>query len=679
MKKNNYLQQIIVLPILFSIFIAIFVLVFSKYNFQNEFKSHMDKHLIESIENEKQLSKLKIRNAFKYIAHINKIFPNDIDKQKKFITQYLKDQTDKKQYLFIYSDVNLKGGNQFAKMYINPNRPDLIGKYLNDNYKDLKGKEFRKLMLQDIKRKGDAYITYHYKKPDTNIDLEKTSYFKYYPKLKWIIATGTYIDDARLDIDKELEAELNRIDKKFFNVAFLLAMFIVLYSVFIYFKMKKVRTEIENKDKRISHHKYILDVIVDIQQELISNTEFNSSVEYILKEISRVLDVDRIYIFENNVIDGKIVCSQKFEYTKQNVSAQMNNAGLQNLPYDDFIPRWKDILSGNNIINGLVKDFPTIEKDILEAQNVKSLLVVPIFFENKWWGFVGLDDCTINRKWTELEQDVLNIISNSFITALMQDNYYKSLENRVKRQVKDIRKKDKMIVQQSKMASMGEMIGNIAHQWRQPLNVVSTLVISLQMKYDMGLLDNEFMERYITKTNDTLQNMSQTIDDFRNFFVPNKEKSKFDIEKTIQDSLKFVGGSFKTHSINLDIHSSQECMLFGYKNEFLQAILVILNNSKDAIIQNRIKNAIIAVKITCIEQIINITIQDNAGGIPKDILDKVCEPYFTTKHKSQGTGIGLYMVQEIIEKHMGGALLIENANNGTKITIILNNGDMDNG
>ena len=246
------------------------------------------------------------------------------------------------------------------------------------------------------------------------------------------------------------------------------------------------------------------------------------------------------------------------------------------------------------------------------------------------------------------------------------------LDSKVQEQLKEIRKKDKILIQQSKMASMGEMIGNIAHQWRQPLNVIGTSVMTLQIKYENNLLDDEYFNKYVAKLNKTIQNMSHTIDDFRNFFAPNKDKVDFDIKDSIEETLSLLGESFRVHNVNISIYCDKPSKIHGYNNEFSQAILVILNNSKDAIVQNNILDGNIIIEIFSNDNKVKVTIKDNGGGIQEDIVDKVFEPYFTTKFKSQGTGIGLYMVKEIIENHMNGLVKIENIEDGAMITIELN-------
>ena len=245
----------------------------------------------------------------------------------------------------------------------------------------------------------------------------------------------------------------------------------------------------------------------------------------------------------------------------------------------------------------------------------------------------------------------------------------KSLEEKVEAKVKELRQKDNILVQQSKLASMGEMIGNIAHQWRQPLNILGTDLMNLEFKHENKQINDEFINSYIEKTQQTIKKMSETIDDFRNFFSPNKEKEQFDIVEVINETLKFLEGTFKNNNISIDMDYLESCYLTGYRNEFIQALLVIFNNSKDAIKQNNINNGKIYVQLVSDPNNIKIIIKDNGGGIPSDTIERVFEPYFTTKYKSQGTGIGLYMCKMIIENSMNGKINISNEEDGAKVEI----------
>ncbi|NPA10806.1 MAG: HAMP domain-containing protein [Epsilonproteobacteria bacterium] len=250
----------------------------------------------------------------------------------------------------------------------------------------------------------------------------------------------------------------------------------------------------------------------------------------------------------------------------------------------------------------------------------------------------------------------------------------KNLQKMVEEKVKEIREKDKALVQQSKMAAMGEMIGAIAHQWRQPLNA---LAINIQMLEDMaedGELTKEFIEEFVEKNMQTIQFMSSTIDDFRNFFRKDKEKVDFDIKEAIEKTLNLQKAQLKNHNIHI-ITDLQSAKIKGYKNEFMQAILNLVSNAKDAIEEKRAKEnkdfeGEIIIKSKKDGENVILTIEDNGGGIPQEVMDRIFEPYFTTKEEGKGTGMGLYMVKEIIER-MNGKIKAENTDKGAKFTIIL--------
>ena len=223
--------------------------------------------------------------------------------------------------------------------------------------------------------------------------------------------------------------------------------------------------------------------------------------------------------------------------------------------------------------------------------------------------------------------------------------------------------------QQAKMAVMGEMIGNIAHQWRQPLNALSALNIGLGIKYKRGNLTTEEMDKFKDKSNDIIQNMSETINDFKNFFQPNKVKESFHVNEAIESSIRFISDVYGQHKIKVLHCTNADIEINSYKNELMQVLLNIFNNSKDAIVEKKVKNPIVTVTTVQSEKEVVITIQDNAGGIKPDILERIFEPYFTTKFQSHGTGIGLYMSKMIIEKSMGGLLISENRDDGLLTTI----------
>ena len=244
------------------------------------------------------------------------------------------------------------------------------------------------------------------------------------------------------------------------------------------------------------------------------------------------------------------------------------------------------------------------------------------------------------------------------------------LEMRVEEEIEKNRQKDSLILHQAKLASMGEMIGNIAHQWRQPLNVISMLFQKIAKQHKNGVLTDEIMDKMLVQSMDTIKHMSQTIDDFRGYIQPNKEKKEYSLTNVIQHTIALIGENFKLSSINIKILIDEEIVLFGYPEDLKQVLVNLLNNSKDAIKENEILDGYIELHVKKIDdKKILISLQDNGGGIQVDYLDKVFEPYFTTKHKAQGTGIGLYMSKQIIEGQIKGSLSVRNSDAGACFSI----------
>ena len=240
------------------------------------------------------------------------------------------------------------------------------------------------------------------------------------------------------------------------------------------------------------------------------------------------------------------------------------------------------------------------------------------------------------------------------------------LEDRVKEEVVKNLNKDRILQQQAKQASMGEMIGYISHQWKQPLNSLSLNIQNLKYDYDDNLVNQNFVDDFIVRNVDTINFMSKTINDFRNFYRVDKVKKVFSIKDAIEKTINIVKLELENHNITYSI-SGGDFNIDGFESEFQQVILNIISNAKDAILENQIKDGKIKIAI----KNNSIYIADNAGGVPEDIMDKIFEPYFTTKSESKGTGIGLHMSKMIIVDSMGGKLKIYNKEDGAVFEIVL--------
>ncbi|MDD2450232.1 MAG: sensor histidine kinase [Sulfurimonas sp.] len=233
------------------------------------------------------------------------------------------------------------------------------------------------------------------------------------------------------------------------------------------------------------------------------------------------------------------------------------------------------------------------------------------------------------------------------------------------------RQKDEMLIEQARLASMGEMIEQIAHQWRQPLNDIALLNQDMYFKKYLSKLSDEDFDRIHESIDNNIRYMSDTIDDFRNYYKSDKKKESYFLGDMVESMLSIIGATLEHSSIKINLDIDKEIRLLNVKNELQQVMLIILNNAKDALISNNIDKKNIEIKAYRDAKDAYILVSDNAGGVPKEIKNKIFDPYFTTKHKNQGTGIGLYMSKMIIEKNMQGRLSVENVDGGARFTIKL--------
>jgi len=238
------------------------------------------------------------------------------------------------------------------------------------------------------------------------------------------------------------------------------------------------------------------------------------------------------------------------------------------------------------------------------------------------------------------------------------------------RALQELNEKERMLLQQSRLAALGEMISNIAHQWRQPLNELGLIVQELPMMYERGNFNGEYLKASVARFMKLLAHTSKTIDDFRNFFKPDKEKVLFKVKEVVDKTLGLVEESFKNLQIQITVDSTGDPAIIGHPNEFSQVILNILFNARDAFQDRKIETGRkIAIEVFMEGGTAVVTITDNAGGIPEEILDKIFDPYFTTRGPDQGTGIGLYMSKIIIEKNISGRLSARNTGQGAQLRI----------
>ena len=262
---------------------------------------------------------------------------------------------------------------------------------------------------------------------------------------------------------------------------------------------------------------------------------------------------------------------------------------------------------------------------------------------------------------------------------LIRTNYEKklhylneNLEKKVKEEVEKNRVKDKQLLQQSRMAQMGEMLSMIAHQWRQPLAAISATSASIELKASLNKLDNDEAQKKAHDISSFSQHLSRTIDDFRDFFKPNKEKKEMTYDEIVKSVLRIMEVSIANKNIQLLQDLNCHETFNTYPNELKQVVLNLIKNAEEALLEKAVKDPTITIATYTKEDTYILEVSDNAGGIPKDIINKIFDPYFSTKTKKDGTGLGLYMSKIIIEEHCDGTLSAINTGNGALFKIVLN-------
>ncbi|MBR0071692.1 MAG: PAS domain-containing sensor histidine kinase [Campylobacter sp.] len=335
-----------------------------------------------------------------------------------------------------------------------------------------------------------------------------------------------------------------------------------------------------------------------------------------------------------------------------------------------FKKLWETILA-KKVYKGIVKN---LSKD--GRAFYLNATIIPI-----------LDDNGEIEEFVAIRHDVTNVILlNEHLTQLRVElnELNQSLENKVKEQTKELtilnanlekrveeeiaknEQSSRIMFRQSRLASMGEMMANIAHQWRQPLSELS--IDLFKMKQNLEDKD-EFLDTY-EHAKQVIKNMSNTIDDFRNFFNANKPVENFLVSSCVDDAMIMLKGTLDRNDIKIDVKSQKNVCVYGYQSELTQVFMNILVNAKDAFKNSEIKNKKIQISIKSNDKFAIIDIKDNAGAIKDEIMERIFEPYFTTKHKSSGTGLGLYMSKMIVE-HMKGEIIAENLKNWVNFKIIL--------
>jgi signal transduction histidine kinase/DNA-binding response OmpR family regulator len=418
-------------------------------------------------------------------------------------------------------------------------------------------------------------------------------------------------------------------------------------------------------------------------QSTIVNCMKHGANDYLNKPFSNGEFYSRLYLTLSYKENLDLVAEQKEVY--ETLFYQSANATLlmKNSIFTDCNEAALYLLklkSKSDIINKSPMDFsPKFQPDG-QLSSLKKDIIVNENTTRFEWEYITLDSepimvDVIRTKFIIKGEEVTHVVWHDITTMKKLENDLESLnislEQRVKEEVKKNEEQSSHMLQQSRLAQMGEMISMIAHQWRQPLASISAISGTLTLDIMMDQYKAEFFKERLESINELSQHLSSTIDDFRGFFKEEKNIQTVTIKELINNSIGIIGPTLQTKNIKLKLDLNEDISVNTYVNEVKQVILNILKNAEDILQEKKIKDASICISGYKDDEYAYLVLEDNAGGVPEDILTSIFEPYFSTKTAKDGTGLGLYMSKTIIEDHCEGTLKVKNSDNGAMFTIAL--------
>ena len=638
MFKEKYISKFIfVVPILFIILTSgIFTFLHIKNaekNFQSDFINLKQNFLKEEqLRLEPIVSSINSYIKFKKATSIN-IVKNKIklkvDIAESLLSKHMNKDLNKESLSQIktslLSDLNKINNKDTGRYFIyDYSKKDNA---LLSNTSSL-SKEFIFKYNELLRSKKEGYIVNKefYEKNLEIKELTKLTYIKNFEQLKLTVSYSLYLNDYEKITKKEVLNRLNLMSIETYGNIFTLDKNFRI--------IQNLREKMNNKKefKYIENDTDINELLWQYQKKSKADLS-NGKYEYIWKEINK--NTYKLYVF-NYVDTWDWVITLSLDIN--NISTYLNNIKEQNeLKRKEIIKESTQIAAAFILIASILSYFLSIK--------INQIL-------------------TSYQKRIESQKNALrNINATLEVKVVEKTNQLEILNDKLKKKFKDEvrknRKKDQMVYSQSKMAAMGEMIGNIAHQWRQPLSIISTIASGSVIKVDYKTLKEDDLKKDLQKIIDTTKHLSSTIDDFRNFFIDNKEVEKFDLVSLMEKNINLIAASMQNNYIKV-ITNFNSIEIKAIKNELLQAVLNILNNARDSVLEQIEGKRVIVIDIFQEENQACIVIKDSGGGIPKENLEKIFQPYFTTKEKSLGTGVGLYMTKQILVNHMNGKISVNN-------------------
>jgi len=667
------------------------------------------KLLINSSEDELRKDlKSKINNVYKIMANI--YIKNKDKKSKAEIIAQIKEAVDTIRYNDgdgYFSIHTLEGINILQPVNRSYEGTNIF------NRKDSKGAYPIQKAIKIAKTKGEGFFNWYFLKPSggESKEFEKLGIVKLFEPYGLIITTGIYRGDFENTLKNKILNYISQI--KYINNGYV---FIIGFNGdIVYHPSKKAKNANIFNEKRFAHmsnmyKNLILKEGTDIDDyflitpkvlEGIATKETKITYSKRIDDLDWVIGTNFKLSDPNSIIEKmKIKEEKKYENYKKEILFYGLILTIVLIIISFFVSKLleKEFLKYKNRIEE-EKDKLLLSQRVAKVGDWQyNLNTNKSYFSQEVKKMFGIkevkDNIFIDYLRTVLHKDDLNRVMKAFKNTIETGEDYhqiyriyrpnneirwissKATLDKDKKWIKGVSqditelkeleidkiKKDELVYQQSKMAAMGEMLGNIAHQWRQPLSTISTASTGTKLQKEMNCLSDEQLDSALVTINNSAQYLSQTIDDFRGFFNPSNNKIKeFDILDTFIRTLKLISAQFNAKDIEI-IKVIKPQKLSSIENELIQVLINILNNSRDALITKEKGKRLLFINTYTKEKNLYIEILDNAGGIQKDIINRIFEPYFTTKHKSQGTGIGLYMSQDIISNHLNGSLSVSNKN-----------------
>ena len=674
MKENqNITKLIIIMPIVFIVLTVVSNIYITINLLNNHFENDVKKTELHELELQKVHIKTQIDSMYNYIEHkkteslnrlkerlkdrvytgyelAQKIYDEKKDLlsseelQKEILETLRKVRYGKNGYYFVAEMKNDK--EIMARML--PSTPDAenvnaIG--LKDEDGVYYVQEFAKTVKNSKNHEG--FVEYKWYKLTKKEQSKKISFVKLFEKYNWFIGYGEYFEDFEESIKEEA---LNRFDL---------------------FKYGK--------------NGYIFTLTTDY---MILQHPFRDRGT----DDSNLTDIKGTKIAKTFV--QKALSSKEGDYFEYYWNKPNEIEATKKIAYARLIPDWNWVVGTGVYLEDIEYSIDKIKKDKEKeiSQNITKLLIISfliliasilisLFISKKVNRIFFRYQADIKQKQNELEKvnDSLEDKVKEKTKELQKLN--DELEEKIQQRLLEIKKKDKQLLEQSKMVALGEMIGNIAHQWRQPLSAITISASGIKLKKELNMLEDEELNRFVDGIMKNSKYLSQVIEDFKNYIKDDKVKKEFDLTHAVQKSLSIIDANIQHDRLCIVSNIDDNITISNYENELIQALVNILNNAKDALVENvdNEEERLIFIDLHKNDNKAIISIRDTAGGISDDILPKIFEPYFTTKDKNLGTGLGLYMTYKIIVDSMQGDLKVENMkvefNNkvyiGAKFEIIL--------